>query len=94
MTKNQAKEAFKREHEKFCWFRSLSIWDGERIRNHFTRKEVILHEMLYEEVFYLWDDDNVKRALTYIQEVFPDVTEEEMRKVYEESSEIVTAVYG
>lgn len=85
---------FKQQHDKFMWLRSQSIWDGEQIRKIYPKTELICHIMLSEELFYLWNDEAVKRALTYIRDAYPETTEDDLRKVYEKYSDMVTAIYG
>lgn len=92
MTKEQTD--FMREHKRFIWFHSLSIWNGEQIREWYTKDELILHEMLYEEVFYVWNDSTVGCALMYIRDAYPDVTEKDLRRVYDAKADFVTEIYG
>ena len=90
----EGEKYFKQQHDKFLWIRSQSIWNGEQIRQIYPKKELICHVMLSEELFYLWNDDAVKRALVYIRDAYPNTTEEDLRKVYETYSDMVTAIYG
>lgn len=85
---------FKQQHDKFLRLRSQSIWNGEQIRQIYPKKELICHVLLSEELFYLWNDEAVKRALTYIRDAYPETTEDDLRKVYEKYSDMVTAIYG
>lgn len=85
---------FKQQHDKFNWLRSQSIWNGEQIRRIYPKKELICHVMLSEELFYLWNDDAVKRALFYIRDAYPNTTEDDLRNVYDKYSGMVTAIYG
>ena len=85
---------FKQQHDKFLLLRSQSIWNGEQIRQIYPKKELICHVMLSEELFYLWNDNAVKRALTYICDAYPNTTEDDLRKVCEKYSGMVTAIYG
>lgn len=85
---------FKQQHDKFLWLRSQSIWNGEQIRQIYPKKELICHVLLSEELFYLWNDEAVKCALTYIRDAYPETTEDDLRKVYEKYSDMVTAIYG
>lgn len=85
---------FKQQHDKFLWLRSQSIWNGEQIRQIYPKKELICHVLLSEELFYLWNDEAVKRALTYIRDAYPETTEDDLREVYEKYSDMVTAIYG
>lgn len=79
----EGEKYFKQQHDKFMWLRSQSIWDGEQIRKIYPKTELICHIMLSEELFYLWNEDAVKRALVYICDAYPNTTEEDLRKVYE-----------
>lgn len=90
----EGEKYFKQQHDKFMWLRSQSIWDGKKIREIYPKTELICHIMLSEELFYLWNEDAVKRALVYIRDAYPNTTEEDLRKVYETYSGMVTAIYG
>lgn len=90
----EGEKYFKQQHDKFMWLRSQSIWDGEQIRKIYPKTELICHVMLSEELFYLWNEDSVKRALAYIRDAYPNTTEEDLRKVYETYSGMVSAIYG
>jgi hypothetical protein len=90
----EGEKYFKQQHEKFLQLRSQSIWNGEQIRQIYPKKELICHVMLSEELFYLWNDDAVKRALAYIRDAYPNTDEEDLRKVYEKYSDMVTEIYG
>ena len=85
---------FVREHKKFCWLRSQSIWNGEQIRQIYPKNELIGHEMLFEELFYLWDEKNAERALLYIREVYPETTLDDMRAVYSANADFIASIYG
>ena len=90
----EGEKYFKQQHDKFMWLRSQSILDGKKIREIYPKTELICHIMLSEELFYLWNEDAVKRALVYIRDAYPNTTEEDLRKVYETYSGMVTAIYG
>ena len=91
---NNVEKEFKRVHDRFVEFRMRSIWNGEQIRNFFTRNELIVHECLFEEVFYEWSERNVNRALLYIHDAYPSVTENDIHEVYNANADLITAVYG
>lgn len=90
----EGEKYFKQQHDKFMLLRLQSIWNGEQIRKIYPKTELICHIMLSEELFYLWNEDAVKRALVYIRDAYPNTTEEDLRKVYETYSGMVTAIYG
>lgn len=91
---NNVENEFVREHKKFIEFRMRSIWNGEQIREVYPKNELIVHELLFEECFYLWDDRNVNRALLYIREAYPETTIEECRSVYEANLDFICDIYG
>jgi hypothetical protein len=91
---NNVEKEFVRIHKKFVYLRSLSIWDGERIRDHFTKNELIVHFMLSEEMFYLWTEKGKERTLLYVREAYPDTTEEDLRNVYEANRDFICGIYG
>lgn len=90
----EGEKYFKQQHDKFMWTHSQSIWDGEQIRKIYPKTELICHIMLSEELFYLWNEDAVKRALVYIRDAYPNTTEDDLRNVYDKYSGMVTAIYG
>lgn len=90
----EGEKYFKQQHDKFLCLRSQSIWNGEQIRQIYPKKELICHVMLSEELFYLWNDDAVKRALTYIRDAYPNTDEDDLRKVYDTYSKMITSIYG
>ncbi len=90
----EGEKYFKQQHDKFLQLRSQSIWNGEQIRQIYPKKELICHVMLSEELFYLWNDDAVKRALTYIRDAYPNTDEDDLRKVYDTYSKMITSIYG
>lgn len=85
---------FKREHDRFIFLRGQTIWNGEQIREHFTKEQLILHVMLAEELFYYWDKTGVETSLMYIRDAYPDTTEEDLRRVYDENKDVVFDIYG
>ena len=90
----ETEKEFKKQHDKYLWLRGQIIWNGEQIKEIFTKDEVICHEMLNQELFYLWQERTVKMALVYIREVYPDTKEEDLWRVREEKADIVSAIYG
>lgn len=90
----EGEKYFKQQHDKYLWLRSQSVWNGEQIKECFTKDEVICHEMLNQELFYLWQERTVKMALIYIREVYPDTKEGDLWRVREEYSDMVSAIYG
>ena len=90
----ETEKEFKQQHDKYLWLRGHSIWNGEQIKEIFTKDEVICHEMLNQELFYLWQERTLNMALVYIREVYPDTTTEDLRRVYHANADIVSAIYG
>lgn len=91
---NNVEKEFVREHKKFIEFRMRSIWNGEQIREIYPKNELIGHELLFEECFYLWNDANVNHALFYIREAYPETTVEDCRRVYESNLDFICGIYG
>ena len=91
---DNVQKEFMRVHRKYVEFRMRSIWNGEQVRQIFPKTELIGHEMLFCECFYNWSDDNVNRAMKYIQEAYPDTTIEDLKMVYDANKDMITSIYG
>lgn len=91
---NNVEKEFVRIHKKFVFLRSLSIWNGDMIKEHFTKIDLIGHFLLSEEMFYLWTETGMKRTLDYVREAYPDTTEEDLRNVYEANKDFICRIYG
>lgn len=86
---------FKKEHNKFINLRLHSIaYNGKEFCERFDKDSLICHFMLENELFYVWDDENAKRALDYIKDAYPESTIEDLRRVYEEKKDSVFSIYG
>ena len=91
---NNVEKEFVRNHKKFGYVISLSIWNGDMIKEHFTKIDLIGHFLLSEEMFYLWTETGMKRTLDYVREAYPDTTEEDLRNVYEANKDFICGIYG
>lgn len=94
---NKKQRKFKKEHERFNFYRMQSIWNGEQIKKVFPKGKLIVHLLLCEELFYAWGydaDGRVNRALSYAQDAYTDTTLNDLRKVYKRFKNLVWSIYG
>ena len=94
---NKKQRKFKKEHERFIFYRMQSIWNGEQVRQKFTKGKLIVHLLLGEELFYVRDLDlrrRIKNVLTYARDAYPDITGKDLRKVYKRYKNLVWSIYG
>lgn len=93
------REKFRESHEKF--YRLSAYWkdDGENterennLRKHFDPESLALHYILSEELYYYWGDDRAARALDSVREVYPEMTAEQIRDIYERYRRPVSDLY-
>lgn len=64
------------------------------MRKVYPFNELACHVMLSGELFYLWNEDAVKRALMYINDAYPGTTEDDLKKVRDMFSDMVSKIYG
>ena len=94
---NKKQRKFKKEHERFIFYRMQSIWNGEQVRQTLTKGKLIAHLLLDEELFYVWSWDvrkRIKRVLIYAREAYPDTKGKDLRKVYKRYKNLVWSIYG
>lgn len=98
MELNDKQKAFKEEHEifsSFCWHIITSIPSNvEMVKTVFGREKLICHIMLGNELFYIWEDELAQRTLNDVQAVYPEVTLDELKEVYDKYKELVWSIYG
>lgn len=85
---------FKNQHDKFNSLNVKTRYDAEIMRKKYSKDELICHALLSEECFYFLDKKGVEDALRYVRHIYPNTTEEEMMKVFDEKREIVYEIYG
>lgn len=83
----------KQRHDEYIQNR-IHGWDGQKMRETYTKEDLILHLLLESEVFYVWSQDTTGRALSYAQDAYPDTTLNDLRKVYYDNVETVKQIYG
>ena len=92
---DDCKKAFKREHENYITkFHIASNFNGENVKKICTKEQIIVHELLSNECFYLFDKRNINNAMRYILEAYPETTINEIQSIYEEYKDMVTEIYG
>lgn len=85
----KVKDDFKADHKAFVW-----EWDEPKMRSRYTRHALIRHLLLACEVYYDKQQLYAGDFYTRLHFVYPDVTEEQVQKVYDRYADIVTAIYG
>lgn len=81
-------DEFKQDHKAFAW-----EWDVQKMRRY-NRHELTRHLLLACEVYYDKQQLYAGDFYTRLHFVYPDVTEEEVLKVYDRYADIVTEIYG
>ncbi len=92
---------FLRRHEEFyrlsChWLKGdeLNIHREDDLRRNYDKESLVLHFMLSEELYYLWSEDRADRCLEEVQRVRPEVTADDLRRVFEDTKHGVSELYG
>ena len=93
------RDKFRERHEKF--YRLSAYWKGEEVntqreddlRRHFDPESLALHFILSEELYYYWGDDRAARALDNVREIYPDMTADKLRDIYERYREPISDIY-
>lgn len=85
----KVKQDFMADHKAFIW-----QWDEPKMRSLYTRHELIRHLLLSCEVYYDKNQLYAGDFYTRLHFIYPDVTEEEVLKVYDRYKDIVTKIYG
>ena len=93
------REKFRERHEKF--YRLSAYWKGEEVntqreddlRRHFDPESLALHFILSEELYYYWGDDRAARALDNVREIYPEMTADKLREIYERYREPISDIY-
>lgn len=80
---------FKADHDAFRW-----TWDAQKMRGAYSRHEMIRHLLLSCEVYYHKDEHTLGEFNEKLRFACPDVTEEEVQRVYDRYAPIVTRIYG
>lgn len=91
---DDCKKAFKREHDNYITFRMVSPFNSDKVMKICTKEKFIVHELLFNECFYLFDKHNINNAMRYILEAYPETTINEIQSIYEEYKDMVTEIYG
>ena len=85
----RVKEEFKADHKAFTW-----EWDAQKMKARYTAHELTRHLLLACEVYYDKQQLYAGDFYTRLHFVYPDVTEEQVLKVYDRYADIVTKIYG
>lgn len=88
----ETREKFRERHEKFYKLSSYWLENDEvnvnrenDLRKKYDKDNLVLHFLLSEELYYKWGDDRADRCLRSVQQVYPDVTMDDLRRVYDET---------
>lgn len=85
----KVKADFRLDHNAFSW-----VWDAQRMKDRYTAHALIRHLLLACEVYYDKNQLYAGDFYTKLHYVYPEVTEEEVLKVYDRYANIVTEIYG
>lgn len=85
---------FRHKHDEYKAHRSREQWDGQKFRKLYSPDDLALHLMLECEVFYTWNDTTVSQALEYLRTSYPDLTVQDLQRVYNNNVDMVTSIYG
>ena len=90
---------FKERHEKF--YKLSSYWKGEEVntnrksdlKKHYDRESLAVHLLLSEELYYTWGEDRAARCLDNVREIYPDMTAQELREIFDKYRRPVSDLY-
>ena len=87
---------FKERHDRYSRRRTdeKDGYNGQQWARWYDRESLALHLLLSEELFYIWENRRAARALTYMQESYPDATADELQAVFMKHAEAVREIYG
>lgn len=93
------REMFRKRHDKFC--KLSSYWKGEEVntrrerdlRTHYDRESLAVHFLLSEELYYTWGEDRAARCLDNVREIYPDMTAQELREIFDKYRRPVSDLY-
>jgi len=85
---------FRRKHDEYKAHRNREQWDGQKFRELYSPDDLALHLMLECEVFYTWNDTTVSQALEYLRTSYPDLTVQDLQRVYNNNADMVASIYG
>jgi hypothetical protein len=96
----ETREKFRERHEKFYKLSSYWLKDGnlnthreEDLRKKYDAESLALHFMISLELYYYWSDERAALCLEQVQQVRPEITMDDLRRVYEETKHGVSELY-
>ena len=94
------REKFRERHETF--YKLSSYWKGKEVntnresdlKKHYDRESLAVHFLLSEELYYTWGEDRAARCLDNVCEIYPDMTAQELREIYDKYAPAISEIYG